>query len=153
MENASGWDTPLWHTTGFRLIKLGELVQAVTAEIFGPQEISARQFHVLAAAEAMPAPSQKELSRALGLDPNVMVGLIDDLESQGLAVRERNPKDRRRYIVTPTPEAARLLRKAREAVADAEKEFFSSLSEREVEALHELSGRLLDAHPRVTKRE
>lgn len=153
MENASDWETPLWHTTGFRLIKLGELAQAATADIFEPQEISARQFHVLAAAEAMSGPSQKELSRALGLDPNVMVGLIDDLESRGLAVRKRNPKDRRRYIVTPTPEASRLLRKAREAVAAAEKEFFSCLSEQERETLHGLSGRLLDAHPRVTKRE
>ncbi|MDE3723835.1 MarR family transcriptional regulator [Nocardiopsis sp. N85] len=153
MENASGWDTPLWQTTGFRLIKLGELVQAVTADIFDPQEISSRQFHVLAAAEAMSEPSQKELSRSLGVDPNVMVGLIDDLESQGLAVRTRNPKDRRRYIVTPTPEASLLLRKAREAIALAEEEFFSSLSKQEVRTLHELSGRLLDAHPRVTKFE
>ncbi|MFD6098976.1 MarR family winged helix-turn-helix transcriptional regulator [Nocardiopsis flavescens] len=153
MENASGWETPLWHTTGFRLIKLGELVQAVTAEIFGPQEISSRQFHVLAAAEAMPDPSQKELSRALGVDPNVMVGLVDELESRGLAERKRNPRDRRRYIVTPTPDAALLLQKARDAVTSAEEQFFAPLSGGEREVLHELSGRLLDAHPRVTKHE
>ncbi|WP_306367898.1 MarR family winged helix-turn-helix transcriptional regulator [Nocardiopsis sp. CC223A] len=153
MENASGWGTPLWHTTGYRLIKLGELVQAVTLDIFGPQEITARQFHVLAAAEEMSDPSQKELSRALGVDPNVMVGLIDDLESRGLAERKRNPKDRRRYIVTPTPESALLLQKAREAVSTAEEEFFAPLSQEERTVLHALSGRLLDSHPRVTKHE
>ncbi|MFD3688923.1 MarR family winged helix-turn-helix transcriptional regulator [Nocardiopsis sp. NPDC058631] len=153
MENAAEWDTPLWHTTGFRLIKLGELVQATTASIFGPQLISSREFHVLAAAASMPNPSQKELSRVLGVDPNVMVGLIDRLEEEGLATRERNPRDRRRYIVTTTEKAARVLEEARESVANAEAEFFATLSEQEVKALHELSGRLLATHPRVTKQE
>ncbi|ADH68252.1 MULTISPECIES: MarR family winged helix-turn-helix transcriptional regulator [Nocardiopsis] len=153
MENAPGWDTPMWHTTGFRLIKLGELVQATTSAVFGPQQITSRQFHVLSAAEAMPHLSQKELSRVLGVDPNVMVGLIDDLEEQGLARRERNPRDRRRYIVTPTDKARTLLGEARDAVARAESEFFATLSGSEVALLHELSGRLLTEHPRLTKYE
>ncbi|WP_159943848.1 MULTISPECIES: MarR family winged helix-turn-helix transcriptional regulator [unclassified Nocardiopsis] len=153
MENAAGWDTPMWHTTGFRLIKLGELAQAATAAVFAPQQITSRQFHVLSAAASMPTPSQKELSRVLGVDPNVMVGLIDDLEEQGLARRERNPRDRRRYIVTPTEKAERILEEARRSVARAEEEFFAALSEQEVAVLHELSGRLLTSHPRVTKYE
>lgn len=151
MENPTGWDTPMWHSTGFRLIKLGELAQAATASVFEPQRITSRQFHVLSAAESMPNPSQRELSRVLGVDPNVMVGLIDDLEEQGLVRRERNPKDRRRYIVTPTPEAKRLLEEARQAVARAESELLAPLSEQELDALHELAGRLLTAHPRVAK--
>ncbi|MCY9784462.1 MarR family transcriptional regulator [Nocardiopsis sp. EMB25] len=150
-ENAAGWDTPMWNTTGFRLIKLGELAQATTARIFEPLGISARQFHVLAAADSMAAPSQKELSRVLGIDPNVMVGLIDDLEEQGLVARERNPRDRRRYIVTPTERARRHLDEAREAVSRAEAELFAPLAAEEVRALHDLSGRLLTTHPRVTK--
>jgi len=134
MENAAEWDTPLWSTPRTQLV-------------------SSREFHVLAAAASMPNPSQKELSRVLGVDPNVMVGLIDRLEEEGLAIRERNPRDRRRYIVTTTEKAARVLEEARESVANAEAEFFATLSEQEVRTLHELSGRLLATHPRVTKQE
>ncbi|MFI6578249.1 MarR family winged helix-turn-helix transcriptional regulator [Nocardiopsis sp. NPDC050513] len=153
MNNAADWETPLWQMTGFRLIKLGELVQATTVAAFGSLEITPRQFHVLAAAVSLSDPSQKELSRVLGVDPNVMVGLVDDLEAQGLAQRVRNPQDRRRYIVTPTDKATRLLEEARAVVAETERKVFASLSERERQELHELSGRLLTGNPRVTKHE
>ncbi|KOX10083.1 MarR family winged helix-turn-helix transcriptional regulator [Nocardiopsis sp. NRRL B-16309] len=153
MNNAAEWETPLWHMTGFRLIKLGELVQATTAEVFGSLEITSRQFHVLSAAASLPTPSQKELSRVLGVDPNVMVGVVDDLEAQGLAERVRNPQDRRRYIVTPTDKARRLLEESYAVVAAAEKDLFASLSDQERADLHELAGRMLTANPRVTKHE
>jgi DNA-binding MarR family transcriptional regulator len=153
MSNGAEWETPLWHMTGFRLIKLGELVQARTAAVFGSLEITARQFHVLSAAASLSNPSQKELSRVLGVDPNVMVGLVDDLEAQGLAERVRNPQDRRRYIVTPTDKARRLLEESYAVAADAERELFASLSDEERAQLHELAGRTLTANPRVTKHE
>ncbi|WP_344010904.1 MarR family transcriptional regulator [Nocardiopsis exhalans] len=153
MSDAADWETPLWHRTGFRLIKLGELVQATTARLFESFEINSRQYHVLSAAAALGTPSQKELSRVLGVDPNVMVGLVDDLESRGLAERVRNPEDRRRYIVTPTDRARQLLEQCDKAVSEVEKALFEELSEPERRQLHEVSGRMLTSNPRVTKHE
>ncbi|MEU3018646.1 MULTISPECIES: MarR family transcriptional regulator [unclassified Nocardiopsis] len=151
MNEASTWVSPLWGLTGFRLIKLGELLQATTASAFEELEVSPRQFHVLAATASMADPSQRELSRALGIDPNVMVGVIDELERLALVERVRNPRDRRRYIVTPTPRAREALERARAEAERLEREFFSELDDGERAALHELSGRLVAAHPRVTK--
>lgn len=153
MSEASERDSPLWHLTGFRLIKLGELVQATTASVFEPMDVNARQFHVLATAATMAEPSQRELSRTLGIDPNVMVGVVDELERLGLVERVRNPHDRRRYIVTPTARAKEALAEARTAVERTEREFFAGISEDERNTLHELSGRLIGQHPRVTKTE
>lgn len=153
MNEASEWVSPLWRLTGFRLIKLGELLQATTASAFEDLEVSPRQFHVLAATASMSEPSQRELSRALGIDPNVMVGIVDELERLGMAERVRNPRDRRRYIVTPTARALEVLERARAEAERLERAFFSELNEEERAALHDLSGRLVTAHPRVTKTE
>lgn len=49
--------------------------------------------------------SQQELSAQLRIDRSVMVGCIDGLEDSGPVRRERHPRDRRAYAVTPTPEA------------------------------------------------
>jgi DNA-binding MarR family transcriptional regulator len=147
------WPTPMWHTTGFRLIKLGELVHATAEAVFAPLDLTARQFHVLAASASMDSPSQKDVSHVLGIDPNVMVGVLDELERRGVVRRVRHPDDRRRYIVEPTEAGTRALHKGRELVEQAEEDMFASLSDQDRAALHELAGRLLTAHPRVTKRE
>lgn len=153
MSEAIEGGSPLWHLTGFRLIKLGELLQAATASVFEAMELNARQFHVLATAATMAEPSQQELSRRLGIDPNVMVGVVDELERLGLVERVRNPQDRRRYIVTPTLRALEVLARAQVAVERTEQEFFAGVSEEERQVLHELSGRLIGQHPQVTKTE
>ncbi|MUL42720.1 winged helix-turn-helix transcriptional regulator [Streptomonospora sp. PA3] len=142
----------LWGNTGYRLIKLGEMVFAMTEEAFGSLEVNPRQFNVLATAAAMESPSQQELSRRLGIDPNVMVGVVDDLEQQGLAERRRNPADRRRYIVAPTERGRRLLKETAGIVEEIESRLFAGLSEDERAVLHDIAGRLLQEHPPPVKR-
>jgi len=43
--------------------------------------------------------SQHAFGEALSLDPSNVVGLLNELEEQGLVVRQRDPADRRRHIV------------------------------------------------------
>ncbi|WP_131097397.1 MarR family winged helix-turn-helix transcriptional regulator [Streptomonospora litoralis] len=142
----------LWGHTGYRLIKLGEMVYAMTEEAFGSLELTPRQFNVLATAASLDSPSQRELSRRLGIDPNVMVGVVDDLEHRGLAERLRNPDDRRRYIVAPTERGREVLREGAEAVEATEARLFTGLDEQERAMLHGVAGRLLQEHPPPVKR-
>lgn len=46
--------------------------------------------------------TQIELARVVGLDKTTMVVTLDELEAEGLAVRQRSPKDRRARIVAVT---------------------------------------------------
>jgi DNA-binding MarR family transcriptional regulator len=46
---------------------------------------------------------QQELGEALYLDPNNLVLLLNDLEDEGYAERQRDRSDRRRHIVRVTP--------------------------------------------------
>ncbi|MFC7743135.1 MarR family winged helix-turn-helix transcriptional regulator [Nocardiopsis composta] len=82
---------PLADLTAFRLIKLGDLIYAEAQRTLAPLGLTPRLFHVLAGAASMDAPSQQDLARTLGFDPNVMVGVVDELERLGLAERARNP--------------------------------------------------------------
>jgi hypothetical protein len=52
---------------------------------------------------------------------NMMVGLVDDLETAGLVVRGRHPDDRRAYALQLTPAGEKVL-----ATADAEAERLSA---------------------------
>ena len=55
-----------------------------------------------------------ELGRRLGLSEPAASLLVDKLADLGLAVRERDPQDRRRALVTATPAAEELAARLRE---------------------------------------
>jgi DNA-binding MarR family transcriptional regulator len=66
----------------------------------GPRLVSTA---VLACLDEFGPQSQRDLCRRLGFDPSDMVAIIDALEADGHARRERDPADRRRHAIVMTP--------------------------------------------------
>ena len=53
--------------------------------------------------------SQQDIARRLGIDPTVLVGVVDELERRSLVERRRDPADRRRYLLVVTGDGTELL--------------------------------------------
>lgn len=138
-------DSLLRSMTSFRLIKLGKLVSAAAEVALDPIGVKPRQYSVLATIASQESLSQQDMSRLLEIDPNVMVGVIDDLEQLGLAERQRNPRDRRRHVIVLTRAGRDALRRGLATQAAFEADVLSSLSPADREALAAITGRLLDA--------
>jgi DNA-binding MarR family transcriptional regulator len=138
--------------TGYRLIKLGELAMTVAERALAPLGVKPRHFNVLATLAGDESLSQLDVSRLLGIDPNVMVGVIDELEKNGLAERRRNPRDRRRHVVAPTRAGLDVLRDGAARLDVAESAFFASVSPGELAVLQTVAARLLSEHPAPVKR-
>jgi DNA-binding MarR family transcriptional regulator len=84
----------------------------------------------------------RDLSRYLMVTGGNVTGLTDDLERDGLVVRESSPNDRRAWIVRLTPEGRRTFEEmAREHEAWVV-ELFGRLDARTVRQLHEQLGEL-----------
>ncbi|ADB49741.1 MarR family winged helix-turn-helix transcriptional regulator [Conexibacter woesei] len=137
--------SPLRGLASYRLIKLGKLVDIAVDRALSSLGVKSRHFHVLAVIAEGASLSQQEMSRMLDIDPNVMVGLIDDLEEAGLAERTRNPADRRRHVVVITRKGSELLRDGLERGAAFEDELLAALDPDERAALEAASAKLLDA--------
>jgi DNA-binding MarR family transcriptional regulator len=86
--------------------------------------------------------SQQVLIELLGVDPSVLVTILNDLEGHGLAQRYRNPADRRRHIVEITPAGADMLTTMDTAIASVERDLFADLADDEVAHLRDLLGRI-----------
>ncbi len=129
--------------TGYLLIKLGEVTLDLAEQALAPLHLRARHFNVMAMAANDVTLSQQDLSGLLGLDPTIMVALVDDLEARGLLQRQRSPKDRRRYLLQLTPAGQRTLKRAFHAIEDAENKLLASLNRQEARTFQELAGRLL----------
>jgi len=87
--------------------------------------------------------SQLEVSRHLHLDPTIVVGLVDELETRGLLTRQRHPDDRRRSVLALTPAGVKLLRKATARTTAAEQAFLADLAPAEQRTFRESLARVV----------
>ena len=77
-------------------------------------EMTLRESWILRAAHSGEY-SQLTLADLLGINPNVMVLIIDRLERRGMVRRARNPKNRREQFVVLTDRGSKMLARMRKA--------------------------------------
>ncbi|HSA52940.1 MAG TPA: MarR family transcriptional regulator [Yinghuangia sp.] len=137
---------PMGSRTGYRLVKVGELLLSLAEETLGRLGLKAKHVHVMETLLAYDGLSQQDVSRTLGIDPNVLVGVIDELEDRGFAERRRNPEDRRRHLVHVTDAGREAVEASRRLLGEAEDAFFGVLADEETAVLRTASDKLLTAH-------
>jgi DNA-binding MarR family transcriptional regulator len=118
-----------------------------TAETLNSIGLTPALFALLNVLGAREGAIQQRLSSDMGIDPSAMVKLINELESAGLAKRERRPGDRRAWEVSITPKGRRALERARRLVTDVEDDVLSGLTTADRRRLLMLLRRALDSAP------
>ncbi|WP_328409046.1 MarR family transcriptional regulator [Streptomyces violaceus] len=118
--------------------------RTLVAEALAEEDMRMWHHVVLSAVRDLGPVAQADLGRGIGLDPKDLVGILDDLQSADLVVREPDPKDRRKNAVSLTARGARLLKRCEKAARAANDELLAPLSaaerERFTDMLRRISG-------------
>lgn len=102
--------------------------RALVAEALAAEDVKMWHHVVLSAVRDLAPVAQADLGRAVRLDPKDLVGVLNDLQSAGLVLREPDPRDRRKNAVSLTDEGARLLKRCEKAAREANDELLAPLS-------------------------
>jgi len=94
--------------------------------------------------------SQQELESALMVDANAVVLMLNELETAGLSVRQRDPSDRRRHFVEITRAGRAAVERAEKARDSLEDEILAEFSIEERATLKNLLERVLESLLRAT---
>jgi DNA-binding MarR family transcriptional regulator len=121
-----------------------EIYRRATEDVLG---MSLKAYLALNNLREQEGVSQQALGDALHLDPNNCVLLLNVLEAGRLAVRRRDPTDRRRHIVELTDEGRRAVDRADRALESVENEVLAALTPGERAELRRLLARALSAEP------
>jgi MarR family transcriptional regulator, lower aerobic nicotinate degradation pathway regulator len=133
-------------STSFLLKRLGFAIKERTMEAFEERGANPYQHGVLCSLSESQAETQAQIADALGYDRSWLVGLLDELEEEGLIERKADPADRRRNVVTLKPAGEARLFELRELSKQVEDEFLEPLTKDERRQLHALLQKVAEHH-------
>jgi len=132
----------LAQSSGFLLARLG--MGFKTRAIARAEEAGFElyDYSVLAILAEGDRETQSTIAATMSLDPSRLVALLDSLEERALIVRQRDPHDRRRHVVSITAAGKQELVKLRALIREVEDEYFGPLDPEERRLFHKLLLRL-----------
>jgi DNA-binding MarR family transcriptional regulator len=113
-------------TAGVLLLKVGKAAEQRFEKALKPLGLTPRHLAVMFEVQACPT-SQQALIETVGVDPSKLVGLLNDLEAEGLIARKRDTEDRRRHIVEVSAKGSARLEDAKKIAATVEEELLAGL--------------------------
>jgi DNA-binding MarR family transcriptional regulator len=137
--------------SGFLLTRLGMTFRAQAVEAVARSGYDVFDYSVLAILAEEAREAQATIATTLDIDPGRLVALLDSLEDRGLVVRRRDPRDRRRHLVSITGEGEKELDRLRTVARQVEDDFFAPLDAASRKQLQAYLLRLAACHvPRCT---
>src|SRR5918994_3476439 len=100
--------------------------------------LTPRQFQLLGLLHDNGPMGQRELGTEMGIDPSILVTMLNPLEESGFITRERDAADRRRHIVLLTNAGKKQLTRAARAQREAEDVLFAVFDDGQREELRRL---------------
>jgi DNA-binding MarR family transcriptional regulator len=133
---------------------LGALSARVTRRLIGAERpllaahgLSMWAYIALSYLARQPAGTQLALAEGIRYDKTRLIGLLDELERDGLITRKPDPSDRRARTVNLTPAGKKRHAAAQADVRAMEDEFLGELSATERDRLLRVLARLANDHP------
>src|SRR5215213_7282654 len=114
---------------GLLLALLGQEAMQRLRAAHTAHKLKPRQFQILGLLHDHGGLPQGELVRTMGVDPSILVTLLNPLEADGLVARERDPGDRRRHLVTLPRAGKQKLTRAARAQLETEDALIASLDD------------------------
>lgn len=129
---------------GAVLSRLLEVVVEREAPILSARELTMWEYVVLVSIADEPGLSQNDLARKSRRDPTRLIRHLDELAERGLIVRDVDPTDRRRRVVSLTDSGSALVRATQEDIRAMETTLLRALPPAEQDRLRRSLTEALD---------
>jgi DNA-binding MarR family transcriptional regulator len=138
--------TQTLHRSSALLDHLARLMRLRAESAVAPLGLRPRHLVVLTVLREQGSPTQQALAAALQTDRTNLIGVLNELETDGLILRRRSTEDRRRHFVELTDEGMVRLSEAEAALAAAEDEVLAALDDDQRETLYQLLAQATASH-------
>ncbi len=137
---------PIHHNSSALLDHLARLTRLRTESALAPLGLRPRHLVALTVLRDHGSPTQQALAAVLRTDRTNLIGLLNELETDGLILRRRSTEDRRRHYVELTDDGTKRLAETEAALAAAEDEVLGALDANQRETLYQLLAQATTSH-------
>ncbi|MFD1377718.1 MarR family winged helix-turn-helix transcriptional regulator [Micrococcus antarcticus] len=127
-----------WNSLSYLTARAGRIGTQELTELMESESLSRHHFTIICALEEFGGISQNDLAERSNVNRGHLVAYLDQLSSRGILEREVDPEDRRRNVITLTPEGRKFAARAMEAASHNEAKVFGALDEPQREQLRAL---------------
>ncbi|MGV2855495.1 MarR family winged helix-turn-helix transcriptional regulator [Glutamicibacter sp. AGC13] len=127
-----------WNSLSYLTARAGRIGTQELTELMESESLSRHHFTIICALEEFGGISQNDLADRSNVNRGHLVAYLDQLSSRGILEREVDPEDRRRNVITLTPEGRKFAARAMEAASHNEAKVFGALDEPQREQLRTL---------------
>jgi DNA-binding MarR family transcriptional regulator len=106
--------------------------------LLAAHDLSMWGYIVLSRLAAALAETQLSLARQIGYDKSRLIGLLDELEAEGLLTREPDPNDRRAKVIDLTPAGRSRFEAARRDIRKMERRLLRGVPAADADRLRQL---------------
>lgn len=124
--------------TGYLLSRTGFAARRRWARMLAERDLTPHHYGMLMTLHEHGASGQQRLSELIGIDPRNAVPVVDALAERGLLVREVDPTDRRRRVLTLTESGRDMVHELTETGAEIEADFLRALDPADQKELHRM---------------
>ena len=129
----------LLSSPSFQLERLRRRTREFVEAALQKENFNLREYWILTCLVDGDAASQATLGEILGVDRSDMVRLVDSLEERNLAKRVKDPKDRRRQIISVTKKGTKAYQNLRPLVHAAEDKALDDSTSKQLKHLRKLA--------------
>lgn len=130
-----------------------QVVSRWGGDVSFPDDLTLRQIQLLLVVRATPRATGQALAAALQVSTPTISGLVDRLAGRGLLSREPDTQDRRRVLLTPSPEGSRVLEDLEDLGSAHRDRILIRLTDDELADLERIYGRLAEVASEIDAEE
>ncbi|RAV34176.1 MarR family winged helix-turn-helix transcriptional regulator [Corynebacterium heidelbergense] len=145
MRESMPLPSDLLSSPSFQLERLRRRTRDHVEQALAAEGFNLREYWILTCLVAGDAASQATLGEILGVDRSDMVRLVDSLEERSLAKRVKDPKDRRRQIISVTKKGRKAHSALQPLVHAAEDEALDESTSKQLKHLRKLAKSIIAA--------
>ncbi|MGV0869137.1 MarR family winged helix-turn-helix transcriptional regulator [Corynebacterium kalidii] len=150
MPETAHLPSELLKSPSFQLERLRRRTRLFVESALMSEGFNLREYWVLTYLVDGDAASQAELGEIIGVDRSDMVRLVDSLEKRKLAKRDKDPKDRRRQIISVTKKGHKTQLMLSPIVQNAEDEALDESTSKQLKHLKKLAKSIIAAEEEST---
>ena len=137
-------------SVGYWVTIASQAIRRVLGQRLSEQDLTLRQWEVLAMLACNPELSQTQMAERMGIEPATLAGVVNRMERDGWIVKSSSSEDRRQSRLLPTAQAESIWNRSLTLSAEVRAQAVSGVSQEDLQTLRRVCATIRDNLSRIS---